>query len=196
MTDKKGKKAPGSGEPKENTTPQPAQNGTPPEGENAAAEVQIAISMAEYTAFQQAEKQSQEYLDGWQRERAEFANYRKRTERDRQAERDNTLGNLVKKYLVILDDLERALKNRPTAPEAQPWVEGIDLIYRKLQNILEAEGVTRIPAETEFFDPTRHEAISQEPSADHESGQIIEVLQQGYLIGERVIRPAMVRVAQ
>jgi molecular chaperone GrpE len=121
-----------------------------------------------------------EFKDGWQRERAEFSNYRK----------------LVEKYLVILDDLERAIKTRPADGPAKEWSNGIELIVRKLQGILDCEGVKRIPAEKESFDPARHEAISHEESPDHKSGQIIEVVQQGYTIGDRVLRPAQVRVAR
>jgi molecular chaperone GrpE len=95
-----------------------------------------------------------------------------------------------------MDDLQRALSNRPADEPSQSWVGGIELIQRKLQGILDAEGVTHIEAEGKMFDPNLHEAISHEPSEAHESGQIIEVVQQGYMLGERVIRHSMVRVAQ
>jgi molecular chaperone GrpE len=137
-----------------------------------------------------------EFKDGWQRERAEFSNYRKLVERTQTEERQNRTAEVIKKYLVILDDLQRAIKSRPTEGAAAEWLEGIDLIIRKLQAILESEGVQRIPAEEEVFNPMRHEAISHEESPDHESGQIIEVVQQGYTIGDRVLRPALVRVAR
>lgn len=144
----------------------------------------------------QACTQAREYSDGWQRERADFINYKRRIERE-QAQIQGTLtGQIIKKYLVILDDLALALKSRPTEGDGATWSNGIELIYRKLQTILESEGVTRIPAELEFFDPNRHEALMQEDSPNHESGQIIEVLQQGYTIGDRVLRPARVRVAR
>ena len=140
--------------------------------------------------------ESKEYFEGWQRERADFANYKKRIERDQVQMVQSLNGTIIKKYLVVLDDLDRALKNRPTDPEGAKWAEGIDLIYRKLQTILENENVKRISAEIEFFDPNIHEAISHEDSPDHESGQVIEVLQHGYMIGDRVLRPALVRVAK
>jgi molecular chaperone GrpE len=137
-----------------------------------------------------------EFKDGWQRERAEFSNYRKLVERTQTEERQNRTAEVVKKYLVVLDDLERAIKTRPTEKPASEWSEGIELIVRKLQGILESEGVKRIPAEEEAFNALRHEAISHEESSDHKSGQIIEVVQQGYTIGDRVLRPALVRVAR
>jgi molecular chaperone GrpE len=136
-----------------------------------------------------------EYLDGWQRARADFANYKKRVERDQAQVYQMAVGSIVKRYLDVLDDLERALNNRPASGEGASWAEGIELVYRKLLAILEAEGIKRMDADGQFFDPNLHEAISQENSSEHESGQIIEVIKQGYLLGERVIRPALVRVA-
>lgn len=146
--------------------------------------------------LEKVRSEAKEYFEGWQRERADFANYKKRIERDQIQMSQNLNGNIIKKYLVILDDMDRALKNRPVEPEGAKWAEGIDLIYRKLQTILENENVKRIPAESAEFDPNFHEAISHEDSPDHESGQVIEVLQQGYMIGDRVLRPALVRVAK
>jgi molecular chaperone GrpE len=108
----------------------------------------------------------------------------------------NATGNVIRRYLDILDDLDRALKNRPQEGEGAAWAQGIELIYRKFQNLLEAEGVVAMDSEAQMFDPNFHEAISSEDSPDHESGQIIEVLKQGYLIGDRVLRPALVRVAR
>jgi molecular chaperone GrpE len=138
----------------------------------------------------------EEYKDGWQHERADYSNYRKLVERTAQDQKQDATIQVIKKYLVILDDLQRALKTRPMEGEAASWSEGVDLIVRKLQGILDSEGIMRIPAENEIFNPLRHEAISHEESTDHESGQIIEVVQQGYTIGDRVIRPALVRVAR
>ncbi len=138
---------------------------------------------------------SDEYLDGWQRARAEFTNYRKRVERDQALMQQTLTGNIVKRYLEIIDDLDRALKNRPQEGEGASWANGIELIYRKLLNILESNGVSRMPT-GEMFDPNLHEAITSEDSDHHQSGEIIEVVQQGYLMGDRVLRPALVRVAR
>lgn len=137
-----------------------------------------------------------EYLDGWQRSRAEFANYKKRVERDQLLVTQNAAGRIIKRYLEVLDDLERALKNRPQEGEGAAWANGIELVFRKFKSILESEGITPIEAEGQLFDPNLHEAITSEDSEEHESGQIIEVLQQGYMLGDRVLRPAMVRVAR
>ena len=140
-------------------------------------------------------QQNLDYLEGWQRERADLRNYKQRTERDQISMGQSITVNVVKKYLVILDDLQRALANAPRSGEAATWAQGIELIVRKLQGILEAEGIQPIPASGEF-DPALHEAITHEDHPELQSGQIIEVVQQGYTIGERVIRPALVRVAR
>jgi molecular chaperone GrpE len=172
---------------------------TPESEVNKPAEAEGTETVSTETASAELEKvraQSQEYFEGWQRERADFANYKKRIERDQIQMAQAVNGNIVKKYLVVMDDLERALKARPAEGDGAKWAEGIDLIYRKFQTILENENIKRIPADAAEFDPNLHEAISHEDSPDHESGQVIEVLQQGYMIGDRVLRPALVRVAK
>ncbi len=146
-------------------------------------------------ALEVSEAKAAEYLDGWQRAKAEFTNYRKRQERERELARFETVGRVAKRYLPIVDDLERALNERPIEGEGASWSEGIELVYRKLINILEAEGVTLIEANNEMFDPNLHEAVVQSESDEHESGQVIEVLQTGYKMGDRVLRPAVVRIA-
>ncbi|MBV6449975.1 MAG: Protein GrpE [Anaerolineales bacterium] len=143
--------------------------------------------------LEDAESKLAESVEGWQRSQADFQNYRKRVERDNEMTFASMKGDIVKKILPVLDDLERALNNRP-ADDA--WANGIELIARKFQNILDVEGIKRIEAAGAEFDPKFHEAISHEHNEDFESGQVIEVVQNGYMLGERVIRPALVRVAQ
>lgn len=166
---------------------------------SAEAEVEIE-AIPEVQALQDELKDWQakanEYLDGWQRARAEFANYKKRVEREQASAYQNAAGNVIKRHLEILDDLERALKNRPVEGDGAAWANGIELVYRKFISFLEAEGVRPMQAKGQFFDPTMHEAILQEESSDHESGEIIEEIKQGYMLGERVLRPAQVRLAK
>jgi molecular chaperone GrpE len=181
-------------------------DGTEVAAESGAAEEglqeseMVKISKEELAALQkdveQARQQGQEYFDGWQRERADFSNYKKRQERELELLSVNFSANFIKKFLVIEDDLDRAVKTCPTTGEGAAWAEGVALITRKLTTILEKEGVKPIPNDIQTFDPTLHEAISHEDSPNHESGQIIEVVQQGYMIGDRVLRPALVRVAR
>jgi len=140
--------------------------------------------------------QADEYLDGWQRARAEFANYKRRIEREQAEARDRIAGNTLVRFLGVMDDLERALKDRPSDGEAASWSEGIELIYRKLSALVIAEGVEEILAEGTSFDPVLHEALSHEESDDHAEGQVIEVVQRGFRMGDRVLRPALVRVAK
>jgi molecular chaperone GrpE len=137
-----------------------------------------------------------EYLDGWQRSRAEFTNYKKRIDREQSLMHQTMSGNIIKSYLCIVDDLERALRNRPQDGQGAVWAEGIDLIYHKFLSLLESEGIKPMEAEGKPFDPNLHEAISLEESDDHKSGEVIEVTQQGYQQGDRVLRPAAVRVAK
>ena len=141
----------------------------------------------------EAEAKTSEYKDSWLRSQAEFQNYRKRIERDHEMMYASMKGDIVKRVLPVLDDLERALQNRSAD---DPWANGIELIARKFQNILESEGVKKIEALGAEFDPNFHEAISHEPTNGAQSGHVIGVVQNGYMIGDRVIRPALVRVAQ
>ena len=164
----------------------------------AVAEVEVAEQAsvdvdALKRQLEDAETKLAESVEGWQRSLADFQNYKKRIERDNEAMRANMKGDIVKKVLPMLDDLERALQNRPAG---ETWADGIELIVRKFQTMLESEGIKRIEAEGAEFDPNFHEAISHEPNGEVKSGHVIAIVQNGYMLGERVIRPALVRVAQ
>ena len=143
--------------------------------------------------LEEAASKTSEYKDSWLRSQAEFQNYRKRIERDNELTYISLKGDIIKKIVPVLDDLERALQNRPAG---DAWANGIELVVRKFQNILESEGVKKIDAIGMEFDPNFHEAISHEPADGVQSGHVIAVVQNGYMIGERVVRPALVRVAQ
>jgi molecular chaperone GrpE len=157
-------------------------------GEQAQVDIEALLKRLE-----ESEAKVAEHRDGWQRAQAEFVNYKNRIARDQELMRGTMKGDILKKILPVLDDLERALQNRP-ADEA--WAGGIELIARKFQSVLESEGVTRIDAVGKPFDPNFHEAISHEPNDTVESEHVIAVAQNGYMYGGRVIRPALVRVAQ
>ena len=161
---------------------------TPADVEQLSAEIEaLKKQLAE------AESKTSEYKDSWLRSQAEFQNYRKRLERDNEMMYNSMKGDIVKKVLPVLDDLERALENR-SADDA--WANGIELVVHKFENILESEGVKKIEALGTEFDPNFHEAISHEPADGAQSGHVIGVVRNGYMLGERVIRPALVRVAQ
>lgn len=138
---------------------------------------------------------TEEYLDGWQRARAEFANYKKRVLRENTDIRQMARGEVIKLYLDIADDLGRALQEKPEDGEEETWADGIEIIFQKLRSRLEAEGLKPMNPLGEEFDPNIHEALMKEESEEYESGQIIEVMQEGYWIGDKVLRPALVRVA-
>lgn len=146
-------------------------------------------------SYEKLMAQSKEYFEGWQRERADFLNYKKRIERDQLALKNYLTGEVLKKYIAIVDDMELALKNKPNENNIKDWVEGIGLIYQKLISILESEGVERITTSGEF-DPNVHEALTQIDSPAHESGQIVDVMRHGYKIGDRILRPSLVIVAR
>ena len=181
MTDKKHKQH----EPKEEQAPE-----IPVEATAEQPQVDVAELMKK---LEEAEAKVAEHRDGWQRAQAEFVNYKNRIQRDAASQRANMKGDILQKILPVLDDLELALQNRP-ADDA--WAGGVELIVRKFQSALETEGVKRIEAEGKPFDPNFHEAISHEPNADVPSEHVIAVVRNGYMLGERVIRPALVRVAQ
>ena len=144
----------------------------------------------------EAQKQAREYFDGWQRERADFNNYKKRAERDLMTMRFNAKVDTLKSLVPILDDFERAMDNLPDELAEQPWLDGISAIQRKFLKLLEDEGIQLIDPVGELFDPTVHEAIGQDSDTDIESGHVTTTLQKGYICGDRVLRPALVRVAQ
>jgi molecular chaperone GrpE len=151
-------------------------------------------------ALQAAEAKAAEYLEGWQRARAEFANYKRRVEKEYSEMQQNATARVIGRFLEVVDDFDRAMQDRPAddadAAAQARWAAGVGLIQRKLQNLLDAESVEQIPADGQAFDPNLHEAITHEASDGHETGQVIGVVRQGYKIGDRVIRPALVRVAK
>ncbi len=171
--------------PAEEVSEEPA---SPAEGEQAVPK----IGSEEATS---AEQQAAEYLAGWQRALAELANYKKRTDRDRALWQETIRGDILLELLPVLDDFDRAQGNLPESDASQEWVNGILLIHRKLTGQLEALGLEEINALGEPFNPEWHEAVMQEDSDEHESGAVSAVLRKGYRIGEKVLRPALVRVA-
>ena len=187
----------------ENNPPPKGDNPPPPEGgapeipENGS--VVVGLTLEEYDQLQKdletAHAEAQTQRDNMQRALADYQNLKRRVEIERNEMYQTATGSVVKTFLEIADDLERALKNRPTTEPGKAWADGIELVYRKIVNKLDAQGVKPIEAEGQLFDPRYHEAIGQVEDSRFESGQVAEVLAPGYMIGERIIRPAIVRVA-
>jgi molecular chaperone GrpE len=164
--------------------------------DDGAAETSEEVDETPEAEIERLTKLNEEYLDGWQRARADFVNYKKRIEREQREAYRRAAGDILTRYLGIVDDLERALKDRPTEGDPGNWADGVELIYRKLRSVLEAEGVESIDALGQPFDPNLHEAISHEDSDEQPAGYVIDVVQQGYRMGDQVLRPALVRVAK
>jgi len=141
-------------------------------------------------------RESQANLEGWQRSRAEFLNYKKRTDREIKESRERAALDALSKMLPVIDDFERAVQNIPEDLKSNSWVSGTALIQRKFDKLLEEFSVQRIDPTGQPFDPRFHEAIGTDASTDESPGGHVTVtLQKGYLSGERVLRPALVRVA-
>jgi molecular chaperone GrpE len=142
-------------------------------------------------------KERDEYLAALQRERAEFQNFRRRTAEEREAMLGLAAEGLIRKVLALADDFDLAVGHRPETGVDEGWAEGIIAIDRKLRQLLESEGVNRIDAAPGVqFDPREHEAVANVPNTGRPGGEIVDVLRQGYRLRDRVIRPALVAVAE
>lgn len=123
---------------------------------------------------------------------ADFDNYRKRIERERHEERRYVAFDVLREFLSVIDNLERALESEGSADDLKT---GVDLIVRQMQDLLRAHGVARIEADGELFDPTLHDAVSRHEDPEVEAPTVSEELQTGYKMYDRLLRPAIVKVA-
>jgi molecular chaperone GrpE len=166
--------------------PEENENGGP---ENEPEDIESSSSLEEELA---AEKEkAAEYLANWQRTQADFINYKRRTEEERAEFNSFANSNLVLAILPVLDDLERALEAMPSRIAKSEWAEGVKMIERKFQTILQGMGVIPMISVGETFDPNIHEALRQDSGPE---GIIIEEFQKGYMMGAKVLRPAKVVV--
>jgi molecular chaperone GrpE len=145
--------------------------------------------------LEEARRADEEHRNNWHRSAADFANYKRRTDEERATLSQFANAVLIGKLLSVLDDFDRALESVPAEQAHDPWAEGVQLVERKLRNVLESEGVTPIEAVGQPFDPNLHEAVVHEDTADHPDNEVIGELQRGYRLHDRVIRPSLVRVA-
>jgi len=137
-----------------------------------------------------------QYLDGWQRERASFANYRKRIQEEKESLSGAAYAEAIAAILPLFDDLELACKNIPDDIADHPWVEGMRMVLRRFERVLEQLGVEAIEAVGCKFDAEMHEALTHEEVEGYDEGDIIEEITRGFKLGDRVLRPARVRVAR
>ncbi len=158
----------------------------------AAVDTNVSTDATEIEALR---KEVQANLDGWQRTLAEFQNYRRRMERESRERYENGTVDVLKSLLPIMDDFERAMANLPDTAQEQAWLNGVSLIQRKFTKLLEDNNITSLDPVGEPFDPSRHEALGTDDSTDMASGHVTATLQKGYISGDRVLRPALVKVA-
>ena len=156
------------------------------------AEVADAAALAERAARLQAEKD--ELMQTLVRRQADFENYRKRVERERQEDRRQGMARLIEELLPVLDAFERALKAHED-PAYEEYRKGLELTYRKLWDTLTRHGLERITAAGKAFDPNYHQAVERVESDEYPEGTVVEVLQDGFSFHGRVLRPSMVRVS-
>ena len=143
--------------------------------------------------LEEEKKKAESCLASWQRAAADFQNYKRRTEQERQELALFANASLIINLLPIVDDLERALRSVDAHLAGLTWVDGIGLIYRKFRAMLEASGVKEIQTEGQDFDPRYHEATM---FGEGEEGKVVAEVQKGYMLGDRVLRPAMVVVGR
>lgn len=141
------------------------------------------------------EKQVADFRDGWLRERADFANYKKRAEQQLKDSAQNAAVEALLSLLPIIDDFERAFTSVPAELAENPWMSGVSGIQRKFLKLMDDQGIVVIDPVGQPFDPNRHEAVGMEASDKVESGHVTVTLQKGYARGEKVLRPALVKVA-
>lgn len=164
-----------------------------PTGQPAAAETDLATLQAQLT---QAEAQAAEYLDSWRRATADLSNARKRMQREMDDLRTAAGERVLEKLLPIVDDVTRAFTVVPAEQADSEWINGFRMIQRKLDALLESEGVQPILTAGQHFDPALHYAVTHEEADGYAESQIIGEVARGYRLGEKVLRPSMVRVAK
>jgi len=141
------------------------------------------------------ERERDDYKDRWLRKSAEFDNYRRRIERERREQADQTVVDLLQDLLAVVDDFDRAL-TVDAGEGGAAYRKGIELIHAKLHDLLRRHGVKPIEALGADFDPNVHQAVMHEASPEHREGEVIGELRKGYTINDRLLRPAMVKVAK
>jgi molecular chaperone GrpE len=165
----------------------------------AAADPSDALDGATETAAtdpaDDIRRERDDYHDRLLRKTAEFDNYRKRIERERREQADQAVVNILQDVLLIVDDFDRALTVDADG-QSDAYRKGVELIYQKLSDLLRKRGVKAFDSLGADFDPNIHQAVVHESSPDHREGEIIGEMQKGYMMGDRLLRPAMVKVAK
>jgi molecular chaperone GrpE len=167
-----------------------------PLDETAAAALDSQAGDAGGDELSQLQRERDEMKDLLLRKSAEFDNYRKRTDRERQTLSDSITAGVLEELLPLVDDLERALRADSGSEGAESYRRGVELILKQLDELLRKRGVTPIEALGAPFDPNYHQAVSYEPAEGRPDGEVIEEFRRGYMLGDRLLRPSMVKVAK
>ena len=163
-------------------------DGSPAEASSDASVATDAVS--------ELQRERDELHDRWLRKSAEFDNYRKRVERERREQADQAVSELLEDLLLVVDDFDRAVTVDVPATDVPSYRKGVELIHAKLHDLLRRHGVQPIEALGADFDPNVHQAVMHEASPEHREGEVIGELRRGYMIGSRLLRLAMVKVAK
>ncbi len=171
---------------------------TASDGETASGPEDEAGAVDTQSLEQEIERlkaQSQHHLDQWRRTAANLENYRRRVEKERGEIVKAGQATVIAQLLPVLDDLQRAFQTLPSTLRGLTWIDGVALIERKIDVVLEQHGLKEIEALGQPFDPALHQSILQEETTDYPDGQVMAVLQRGYTLHDKVLRPAMVKIA-
>jgi molecular chaperone GrpE len=155
-----------------------------------------AVAADTGASAEELQRQRDDYYDRLLRKTAEFDNFRKRTEKERQQLAEAAAADLIEDLLPLVDDLERAIRAEADSTAAEAYRRGVEMIHQRLLDLLRKRGVRPIEAVGASFDPHFHQAVAHEPSPDHREGEVMEEFSRGYMLGERLLRPAMVKVAK
>ncbi len=167
--------------------------GPGPGGEAAGLDTRIQELEAD---LDESNRERSQYKEALLRAQADLSNYKRRSDEERGEQLKYANSRLILKVLPVLDDLGLAMDHVAESDAGASWLEGVQLIHRKLQALVESEAVTRIEPEGRDFDPTEHEAIGYQESMDHDEGKVLSVVRNGYKLHGRVIRPALVILAK
>jgi molecular chaperone GrpE len=207
MNDRTNGAASGNGDPRQTSQTEQDKSAAAPGSGRTRAEERIAAldaskgTLTEFleqlkTELEAATTAAEEAEAGWQRARADFANFKRRSEEERDKQAGLASDSLLLKVVALADDFDLAIEHVPEEHRGSPWVEGIGAIDRKLRALLESEGVQPMRTEGQPFDPHTQQAISYEETTEVPDGTVLAELQRGYYVRDRVLRPALVAVAR
>jgi len=154
-----------------------------------------SVAEPETSELVELQRERDDYKDRWLRKGAEFENYRKRIERERREQADQAVVDILKELLLVVDDVDRAL-TVDAGEGGAAYRKGVELIHGKLHDLLRKQGVKAMDVLGTDFDPNVHMAVVHEESPEHREGEVIGELQKGYMLNDRLLRPAMVKVAK